>query len=76
MASQHVNAEEAVKIHRDLGAKRSLGVHWGTFALTDEALDEPPRSLERVARAHGLDAEEFFVLAVGETRLVRARSTP
>ena len=73
MSNQHVNAAEAVKIHRDLGAKRSLGVHWGTFEPTDGPLDEPPRSLVREARAAGLAEEEFFVLAVGETRRVAGR---
>jgi N-acyl-phosphatidylethanolamine-hydrolysing phospholipase D len=73
MASQHVNAAEAVKIHRDIGAKRSLGVHWGTFELTDEALDEPPRSLAREALTAGVSDEEFFLLAVGETRHISRR---
>lgn len=73
MATQHVNAAEAVKIHRDIGSKTSLGVHWGTFELTDEALDEPPQSLKRELATAGLKDEDFFVLAVGETRLVRKR---
>ncbi len=73
MSTQHVNAAEAVKIHRDIRAKRSLGVHWGTFELTDEALDEPPRSLAREARDAGLKDDEFFVLAVGETRRIPRR---
>ena len=72
MATQHVNAEEAVKIHLDLGAKKSLGVHWGTFELTDEALDEPPRALAHQRVAQQVPDEDFFVMAVGETRrLVR-----
>ena len=73
MTQQHVNVEEAVKIHRDLHAKRSLGVHWGTFALTDEALDEPPRALAALRNAQGMAADEFFVLAVGETRKLPPR---
>jgi N-acyl-phosphatidylethanolamine-hydrolysing phospholipase D len=73
LSTQHVNAAEAVKIHRDIGAKRSLGVHWGTFELTDEALDEPPRALAREVRTAGLTADDFFVLAVGETRRLPKR---
>lgn len=73
MSNQHVNVEEALKIHADLGAKRSLGVHWGTFELTDEALDEPPRQLERQREALGLSTTDFFTLAIGETRRIPRR---
>ena len=73
MATRHVNAAEAVKIHRDVRTEASLGVHWGTFKLTDEALDEPPQSLTREAAIAGLENSEFFVPAVGETRLLRKR---
>lgn len=67
MKDQHVNPAEAVRIHRDLGAKRSLGVHWGTFELTDEPLDEPPRALAEARQAAGLGNDEFIVLPIGGT---------
>jgi N-acyl-phosphatidylethanolamine-hydrolysing phospholipase D len=73
MTSQHVNVEEALKIHADLGAKRSLGVHWGTFELTDESLDEPPRQLVRQRAELGLADDAFFTLAIGETRRIPPR---
>ena len=73
MAEQHVNVHEAVKIHRDLGAKCSIGVHWGTFELTDEALDEPPRVLAQIRADAGLAEEAFSVMAIGETRLIPPR---
>jgi N-acyl-phosphatidylethanolamine-hydrolysing phospholipase D len=73
MSDQHVNVHEAVKIHCDLGAKRSLGMHWGTFQLTDEALDTPPLKLVEERRAAGLQDDDFFVLAVGETRRLPPR---
>jgi N-acyl-phosphatidylethanolamine-hydrolysing phospholipase D len=76
MQSQHVNVEEALKIHADLGAQRSLGVHWGTFELTDEALDEPPRQLARQRGGLGLPDDAFFTLAIGETRRLPPRNSP
>jgi N-acyl-phosphatidylethanolamine-hydrolysing phospholipase D len=75
MASQHVNPAEAVQVHLDLGAKQSLGVHWGTFELTDESLDEPPRALAEARRAQALADDAFFVLAVGQTRKLPRRGT-
>jgi N-acyl-phosphatidylethanolamine-hydrolysing phospholipase D len=74
MKAQHVDPGEAVRIHRDLGAEHSIGVHWGTFELTDESLDEPPRALARVARDAGLADDAFTVLAVGATRRFAARA--
>jgi N-acyl-phosphatidylethanolamine-hydrolysing phospholipase D len=73
MQQQHVNVPEAIKIHRDLGAKRSLGVHWGTFALSDEPLDEPPRVLAALRESESLGEEEFFTLAIGQTRRLPVR---
>lgn len=73
MASQHVNPAEAVQIHLDLHAKRSVGVHWGTFNLTDEPLDQPPKDLAAALQAHSLTSEDFFLLKIGETRSLPTR---
>ncbi len=76
MAGQHVDPAEAVTVHRDLGAKRSVGVHWGTFELTDESLDQPPKDLAAARTAQGLKDEDFSVMAIGETRFLPARARP
>lgn len=76
MREQHVNVEEALQIHRDLGAKRSLGVHWGTFQLTDESLDEPPRRLAELRAKLEMPEDAFFVMAIGETRRLPVRALP
>lgn len=73
MAEQHVDPRQAVRIHRDLGARASLGIHWGTFELTDEALDQPPRDLAKARREAGLAEEDFFLLAIGQTRRLPRR---
>ena len=46
MASVHMNPEEAVRAHLDVRARVSVGMHFGTFQLTDEAIDEPLRALD------------------------------
>ncbi|MDX1709014.1 MAG: MBL fold metallo-hydrolase, partial [Desulfobacterales bacterium] len=45
MKYHHVNPEESVQIHKDLRSKQSVAIHWGTFILTDEPLDDPPQRL-------------------------------
>jgi N-acyl-phosphatidylethanolamine-hydrolysing phospholipase D len=80
MQAQHMDPAEAVQAHKDLGARRSIAIHWGTFALTDEPLDQPPRDLAQARRAAGVADDEFAMLRIGETRWLQARvarqSTP
>ena len=74
MSEQHVDPAEAVRIHQDLAAERSIGIHWGTFQLTDESLDEPPQALTRAVRGASLRDGAFTVLAIGETRRFAPRA--
>ena len=67
MAGQHCNPAESVQIHRDLGARQSLGMHWGTFPLTDEDFDAPPIALARALTVAGLPAGTFLASNPGET---------
>jgi N-acyl-phosphatidylethanolamine-hydrolysing phospholipase D len=74
MKGQHTNPAEAVQIREDLGAKQAMGVHWGTFTLTDESLDTPPQALAEARQAKGLAESDFFTLAIGETRKLTPRT--
>ena len=74
MSQQHVNPMESVRIHQDVKAKRSIGVHWGTFQLTDEPLDQPPRDLAMARQALGVKEADFGVLAIGESRQFAKRA--
>jgi N-acyl-phosphatidylethanolamine-hydrolysing phospholipase D len=67
MAAIHVTPEEAVEAALDTGALRIAGMHWGTFDLADEPLDEPPRRFLAEASRRGL-GERAFVMKIGETR--------
>ena len=68
MKDQHVDPAEAVRIHRDVRARRSVGIHWGTFELTDEPLDAPIGALPTALDAAGVPRSDFFLLRHGETR--------
>jgi L-ascorbate metabolism protein UlaG (beta-lactamase superfamily) len=68
MRQQHVDPEEAVRAHLDLGARRSLGMHFGTFQLTEEAIDAPVLALREAQAQAGVAQADFDVLAFGETR--------
>jgi N-acyl-phosphatidylethanolamine-hydrolysing phospholipase D len=73
MKDQHVDLHEALQIHLDLRAKRSVGVHWGTFALADDPLDQPIHELPQVRLAKAVAEESFFLLPIGGTRRVPKR---
>lgn len=69
MRPMHVNPEEAVRIHQDVGSRQSIGMHWGTFKLTDEPLGEPPLFLQRALKKAKIPEAKFVVFAIGETRV-------
>jgi len=66
MAPVHVAPEEAVRIHQDIGARQSVAMHWGTFVLTDEPMDEPPRRLRLALERQSMSESEFRVMQHGE----------
>lgn len=68
MRSAHLDPEEAVRAALVLRARRALGIHFGTFDLSDEPLDEPPRRFRDAAAAQGFGREAAWVLRIGETR--------
>jgi N-acyl-phosphatidylethanolamine-hydrolysing phospholipase D len=68
MQPVHLNPEETVEAALALRAERTLGVHWGTYDLTDEPLGEPPVRFRAALAAAGLEAERGWVFRIGETR--------
>jgi len=67
MKNHHMNPEESVRVHQDVRSRKSVAMHWGTFVLTDEPLDEPPGRLRAAMRQVGIPDNEFLVLKHGET---------
>lgn len=66
MKDVHVNPAEAVQAHRDLRAERSIGMHFGTFQLTYEGIDQPVIDLQAALAEQGVSKDDFLLLEVGE----------
>src|SRR6185503_9889819 len=64
----HTTPEEAVQAFLDMGARTMLGMHWGTFDLADEPLDEPPVRMRADFERRGLDPARAWIPKLGETR--------
>lgn len=68
MRASHMNPEEAITAALDLRAQVALAMHFGTFDLSDEPLQQPPIRFRQAAKVQGLAATDTWVLKVGETR--------
>ena len=62
-SGSHIGPAEAALVHQRLGATRSLPIHWGTFRLSYEGYDTPPRLLAATMRCTG--GSGFDAVALG-----------
>ena len=65
MRDVHMNPEEAVQAFIDARCRRAMGMHYGTFRLTDEPLGEPPVRLAAELRKRGIAPDRFTTGPVG-----------
>ena len=68
MSMPHADPYEATLMHRDIGAKQSVTMHWGAFQLAAEGIQQTLDDIEAARRRSGLSAAEFQIMAVGETQ--------
>jgi L-ascorbate metabolism protein UlaG (beta-lactamase superfamily) len=71
MKAVHVNPEEAVLSHLDLKSKKSFGIHFKTFQMSDEPYDQPVMDLELAKKQYQIPAEDFVAPEFGESFIVR-----
>lgn len=77
MRPAHMNPEEAVRAFRKLGGRGTLvGMHWGTWRLTDEDPLEPPRRLRAAWGEAGFPPERLWIPRHGETRVIPPTTPP
>lgn len=67
---QHIDPSDAVKLHKDVQSRQSVGMHFATFQLTDEGIDEPCQILTETTVVNELRADEFTCMDIGETRTI------
>nr|BAK02726.1 predicted protein [Hordeum vulgare subsp. vulgare] len=72
MSPVHCNPRDAVDLHVDIRSKQSVGMHWGTFVLSDEPVLEPPVQLALELQAKALPLDQFVALRHGQTRAYRS----
>jgi N-acyl-phosphatidylethanolamine-hydrolysing phospholipase D len=69
MSSMHANPFDSVNIFKDTQCKKAMGIHWGTWVLTEEDVLEPPVLLKKALARSGIAEEGVFdVCEIGESR--------
>ncbi|KAF2025993.1 Metallo-hydrolase/oxidoreductase [Setomelanomma holmii] len=67
-SGMHADPRDAANIFVDTRCKKALGMHWGTWVLTEEDVLEPPRKLEEALVWKGVGEGRFGVCDIGESR--------
>lgn len=72
---QHIGPIDAVRVFEGLGAQQAIAIHWGTWHLSTEGYDTPPKMLAEVIKCHGLDPTRFRATGFGAPIEVAPLST-
>lgn len=67
MKPMHVNPAEAIQIHKDVGAEISFGMHFGTFPLADDGMDDPENDFAQAMQQPENKGVNFKLLTEGDT---------
>lgn len=67
MSPIHIDPQQAVQAHVDVGSRQTIGIHFGTFRLTDEPWDEPEQLVREHLALRGLEPRTFWLPRHGET---------
>ncbi len=67
MSPVHMSPDDAVRAHQILKPRLSVGIHLGTFHLSDEGIDAPGAELEKALRECGQVQQDFVIPGFGET---------
>lgn len=70
MSPIHTSPGQAVRIHLDAGSDLSIGMHFGTFPLADDGLEDPVRDLKLALAKHQVSEDDFRALIEGEPLIV------
>jgi len=70
MKDVHLNPHEAVQAHSDLNSNLSVAIHFGTFQLTLEGVDQPVTDLKAALKKQQFDEDRFLILQPGDSRLI------
>lgn len=69
MSPMHANPQDSVNIFMDTKCRKALGMHWGTWVLTEEDVMEPPKKLKEALGEKGVgETGVFDVVDIGESR--------
>ena len=69
MSPMHANPFDSVNIFADTECRRAMGIHWGTWVLTEEDVLEPPKLLRKALAQKGIPEEGVFdICEIGESR--------
>jgi len=76
VTGNHIGPADAVRAFQQLRAGTALGVHWGTFELTDEPIDLPPTLLKQALTQAHIAPDRFRVTEAGEEWAIPALTSP